>query len=94
MEISKEKVAGIANLARLELKEEKVEKFALQFNDIIDYMDKMNSLDTSGVQPLYSPLENTPVMRDDVVKNEYHRRDLLSNAPLQDGQYFIVPKIL
>jgi len=94
MEITKKMVAGIADLARLELREEKVEKFALQFSDIIGYMDKMNSLDTSGVEPLYSPTENTSVMREDVVKKDYQRSDLLSNAPAQDGAYFIVPKIL
>lgn len=94
MEITKEKVARIADLARLELKEEKVEKFALQFSDIIGYMDKMNSLDTDGVEPLFSPSENTSVMREDVAQNNYKRHELLSNAPAQDGQYFIVPKIL
>jgi len=94
MEITKKMVAEIADLARLELKKEKVEKFALQFSDIIGYMDKMNSLDTSGVEPLYSPTENTSVMREDVVKKDYQRGDLLSNAPVQDGKYFIVPKIL
>jgi aspartyl-tRNA(Asn)/glutamyl-tRNA(Gln) amidotransferase subunit C len=94
MEITKEKVARIADLARLELKEEKVEKFALQFSDIIGYMDKMNSLDTDGVEPLFSPSENTSIMREDVAQNNYNRHELLSNAPAHDGQYFIVPKIL
>ena len=94
MEITKKMVAGIADLARLELREEKVEKFARQFSDIIGYMDKMNSLDTSEVEPLYSPTENKSVMREDVVKKDYQRSDLLSNAPAQDGKYFIVPKIL
>ncbi len=94
MKITREQVARIADLARLELKEEKIEKFALQFSQIIGYMDKMNSLDTTGVEPLYSPSDNTSVMREDVAGNNFRREDLLSNAPVQDGQYFIVPKIL
>jgi aspartyl-tRNA(Asn)/glutamyl-tRNA(Gln) amidotransferase subunit C len=94
MEITKKQVARIADLARLELKEEKVEKFALQFSDIIGYMDKMNSLDTAGVEPLYSPWAGTSVTRRDVAAKNYERADLLANAPEQDGQYFIVPKIL
>ncbi|MFP4109741.1 MAG: Asp-tRNA(Asn)/Glu-tRNA(Gln) amidotransferase subunit GatC, partial [Desulfonatronovibrio sp.] len=60
----------------------------------IGYMDKMNSLDTSGVTPLYSPSDNISVLRQDVAENKYERRDVLANAPLQDGKYFIVPKIL
>lgn len=94
MGISNEQVARIADLARLDLKEEKVEKFANQFSDIIGYMDKMNSLDTSGVAPLYSPSDNISVLRPDVAESKYERQDVLANAPLQDGKYFIVPRIL
>lgn len=94
MKITREQVARIADLARLELKQEKIGKFALQFSQIIGYMDKMNSLDTTGVEPLYSPSGNTSVTREDVVRKNYQREDLLFNAPVQDGQYFIVPKIL
>ncbi len=94
MEITKKDVAGIADLARLELKEEMAEKFVTQFRDIIGYMDKMNALDTSHVSPLYSPSENTSVMRPDTPKKEYQRRDLLAGSPDQDGQYLIVPRIL
>lgn len=94
MKITREEVARIADLARLELKEEKVEKFAFQFSDIIGYMDKMNSLDTSGVEPLYSPSENRSVMREDEAIKDYQRKDLLSSAPDHDDEYLIVPKIL
>ncbi|MFO7727769.1 MAG: Asp-tRNA(Asn)/Glu-tRNA(Gln) amidotransferase subunit GatC [Desulfonatronovibrio sp.] len=94
MGISKEQVTRIANLARLDLKEEKIEKFANQFSDIIGYMDKMNSMDTSGVTPLYSPSDNVSVLRRDKAESKYERQDVLANAPLQDGKYFIVPKIL
>ncbi|MCA1743544.1 MAG: Asp-tRNA(Asn)/Glu-tRNA(Gln) amidotransferase subunit GatC [Desulfonatronovibrio sp.] len=94
MEITREQVSRIADLARLELEDEKIEKFASQFNEIIGYMDKMNAISTEGVVPMYSPSENTSVLRDDVVKKEYNREELLSNAPRHDGKYFIVPKIL
>lgn len=94
MGITNTQVIKIANLARLDLKEEKVEKFAHQFSEIIGYMDKMNSLDTSGIAPLYSPSDNISVLRRDVAESKYERQDILANAPLQDGEYFIVPKIL
>ncbi|WP_045214935.1 Asp-tRNA(Asn)/Glu-tRNA(Gln) amidotransferase subunit GatC [Desulfonatronovibrio magnus] len=94
MDISPQQIAKIASLARLELKDDQILKFAQQFNDIIGYMDKMNSLDTRGIEPMYSPCENTSVMRPDEVINEHERSKLLSNAPMQDGKYFIVPKII
>jgi aspartyl-tRNA(Asn)/glutamyl-tRNA(Gln) amidotransferase subunit C len=94
MEITKAQVARIADLARLEIKEEVAEKFAFQFSEIIGYMDKMNSLGAKGVEPLYSPWDNPSLMREDVAQDEHDRQALLSNAPAQDGQYFTVPKIL
>lgn len=94
MEITREQVSRIADLARLELGDEKKEKFASQFSEIIGFMDKMNAISTEGVIPMYSPSENTSVLREDVVKKEYNREELLANAPKQDGKHFIVPKIL
>ncbi|WP_028575451.1 Asp-tRNA(Asn)/Glu-tRNA(Gln) amidotransferase subunit GatC [Desulfonatronovibrio hydrogenovorans] len=94
MEITQKQVAKIAALARLDLDEQSLEKFAHQFSEIIAYMDKMNTLDTSGVDPLYSPSENTSVLREDSVQKEYQREDLLANAPAKDEKFFIVPKIL
>ncbi len=94
MEITKKHVLRIAELARLELHGDKVEKFSQQFTDIIGYMDKMNTIDTSGVLPLYSPSENTSVMREDMEENHYNREELLANAPVRDEHYFSVPRII
>ncbi|WP_031387266.1 Asp-tRNA(Asn)/Glu-tRNA(Gln) amidotransferase subunit GatC [Desulfonatronum thiodismutans] len=94
MSISVDEVTKVAGLARLNLEPEKVEQFALQFNDILGYMRKLNELDTSGVEPLYSPVTHETVFRDDDVHMEYSREELLGNAPETDGSYFIVPRIV
>ncbi|WP_028573239.1 Asp-tRNA(Asn)/Glu-tRNA(Gln) amidotransferase subunit GatC [Desulfonatronum lacustre] len=94
MSISTDEVEKVAGLARLNLEPEKVEQFAAQFNDILGYMQKLNELDTSGVEPLYSPVTHETVFRNDEVRMEYSREELLGNAPETDGSYFIVPRIV
>ncbi len=94
MSISVDEVAKVAGLARLNLEPEKIEQFAARFNDILGYMQKLNELDTSDVEPLYSPVTHPTVFRDDVVNQKYSREELLGNAPESDGTYFIVPKIV
>ncbi len=89
-----EEVARVANLARLDLSAEKTELFAGQLNNILSYMDKLNEIDTSEVEPMFSPVEHTTVLRKDEVKKEHTRDEVLSNAPDTDGQYFVVPRIV
>jgi len=86
-------VAAIAELARLECDEETLRTFARQLDDILKYMDKLNELDTSSIQPLYSPVRHEALFRQDQVTQEYSRDELLANAPESDGSYFIVPKV-
>lgn len=94
MKISKEQVATIARLARLDLDDDKLERFAGQFGDILDYMDLLGEVDTTGVDPLYSPAEHGTVLRADEVRTHCTREDLLANAPEADGQFFVVPRIV
>ena len=91
--ISSQDVPSIAALARLECSQAKLQTFARQLDDILEYMDKLNQLDTTDVEPLYSPIRHGSAFRDDQVRQEYSREDLLGNAPDADGQYFIVPKV-
>jgi aspartyl-tRNA(Asn)/glutamyl-tRNA(Gln) amidotransferase subunit C len=86
-------VAAIADLARLECEQETLHTFARQLDDILKYMDKLNELDTAGVQPLYSPVRHGTAFRQDEVNQEYSRDEILGNAPDADGAYFIVPKV-
>lgn len=94
MKISPEEVAKVAALARLDLSEEKIEEFTGQLGDILDYMDKLGELDTEGVEPMFTPVEQVSVMREDKARKDYKREDILSNAPDTDGQFFIVPRIV
>jgi aspartyl-tRNA(Asn)/glutamyl-tRNA(Gln) amidotransferase subunit C len=94
MKISSEEVAKVARLARLDLTQEKTEQYAAQLGDILGYMDKLAELDTASVEPMYTPVDQVSVMRDDVVKKDYAREDILKNAPETDGAFFIVPRIV
>ena len=94
MKITPEQVAKVARLSRLDLPQDKLELFAGQLGDILDYMDKLGELDTEAVEPMYSPVQHTTVLRKDEVKKEHARDEVLSNAPKQDGKFFIVPRIV
>jgi aspartyl-tRNA(Asn)/glutamyl-tRNA(Gln) amidotransferase subunit C len=94
VKISPDEVRRIAALARLELDEERVEVFAGQFDSILRYMDKLDELDTTSIEPMYTPLGHASVLRDDEEIKTYSRAEILRNAPEEDGRYFIVPKIL
>lgn len=94
MKISPEKAAGIAKLARLAPGEDKLALFAGQFEDILTYMDKLAEVDTEGVEPLYSPVTHGTVFREDEPEKRFSREDVLGNAPEEDGQYFVVPRIV
>lgn len=94
MKISPEEVAKVAKLARLDLSDEKIELFTGQLDDILNYMDKLNELDTAEVDPMFSPVEHTTRLRADEARKDYSRDEVLSNAPEQDGQFFIVPRIV
>ena len=94
MTISQEEVTRIAHLARLELGESDLERFAGQLTDILQYMEILNEVDTSGTEPLYSPVDHETPYREDEVREEHTREEVLRNAPRSDGEYFLVPKIV
>ncbi len=92
--LTAEDAARIARLARLDPPQDKLELFAQQFNDILGHMETLGEVDTSGVEPLYSPVSHGTVFREDVVEKRVSRDQVLDNAPEADGQFFIVPKIV
>lgn len=94
MSISLAEVEKVAALARLRLAPDKVEQFVGQFNDILDYIHALNEVDTSDVEPLYSPVTHSTVFREDVERKEFDRQALLANAPDSDGRFFVVPRIV
>ncbi len=94
MTFSPEDVARIAKLARLSLSDDKLAAFAGQFNDILGYMEELGQADTAGVEPLYGPVEKASALREDEVRKDFDRAEILANAPRTDGTFFIVPKIV
>jgi aspartyl-tRNA(Asn)/glutamyl-tRNA(Gln) amidotransferase subunit C len=92
--IDEAEVRKVAKLARLELSEAEVEEFTGQLKAILDYVAKMNELDTEGVEPLAHCLPVSNVFRADYVKESLGTEETLANAPERDGEFFKVPKIL
>jgi len=92
--IDQAQVKKVAKLSRLELTEAEVEEFTGQLSAILDYVEKMNELDTNGVEPLAHCLPISNIFRQDRVKESLGAQKTLVNAPQTDGQFFKVPKIL
>jgi len=92
--VTKEDVTHIASLAQLSLDEETQERLVREMDEILAYMDKLNELDTSDVEPTMHALPMTNVYRDDAVGASVAREAALMNAPKTDGEYFLVPRIL
>jgi aspartyl-tRNA(Asn)/glutamyl-tRNA(Gln) amidotransferase subunit C len=94
MKISFQETKHIALLSRLSLSAEELELMGRQLNNILGYIDKLNELDTTGVEPTSHvvPLEN--VFRDDVVRPSLQREMTLMNAPDRTEGFFRVPKII
>lgn len=94
MKITAKDVDHVALLSRLELTEEEAGRFTGQLNSILEYVEVLNSVDTSQVEPTAHVLPVKNVMRPDEVRPSLDRKLALSNAPEQEDGYFIVPKIV
>ena len=92
--IDAQQVRKVAKLARLDLTEAEIEQFAGQLSAILEYVEKMNELDTADVEPLAHCLPISNCFREDVVKESLGTEKTLANAPQRDGDFFKVPKIL
>lgn len=92
--ITREEVRHVAGLARLELSEAEEERMTGQMNGILEYMEKLNELDTAGIVPTTHAIQLQNVFRADVVKDSLDREKALANAPESDGVNFIVPKVI
>jgi aspartyl-tRNA(Asn)/glutamyl-tRNA(Gln) amidotransferase subunit C len=94
MQVDKDTVAKIAHLARLEVNEQETEALVGDMNKILDFMAKLNEVDTENVEPLIYMTNEVNTLREDVVKQETTHDEALLNAPQQDGKYFLVPKVI
>ena len=94
MKITKEEVVHVANLARLDLDEESISKFAGQIDNILEYIDMLNRVDTEGVAPTSHAIFLTNAFREDRIKEHLDRNEALANAPEKENGNFVVPKVI
>ncbi len=92
--ISREDVLHMAQLARLTVDEKDVDLFAEQMSAIVSYMDVLNTVDTAGVEPLYSPAGHPVQYRQDGADSVRTREQVLANAPESRDGCFVVPRIV
>lgn len=94
MNVNDELVDKLANLARLEFNEQEKEEIKKDLQQMIGFIDKLNELDTTGVEPLLHMSENINILREDEVSGMISREDAFKNAPLHDEKFFKVPKVI
>jgi aspartyl-tRNA(Asn)/glutamyl-tRNA(Gln) amidotransferase subunit C len=94
MKLTREDVRQVAMLARLQLTRAEEERLTEQLDHILEYVGKLNQLDTSGIEPFTHTVGMTITMREDKVTNEPNAEVLLANAPAQENNFFQVPKII
>lgn len=94
MKIDKEAVDKIAHLARLEFDNEAKEQIIKDMNNMLAFVDKLNEIDTSNIEPLIYMSNEVNVLREDDVKPEITQAEALKNAPKHDSDYFKVPKMI
>lgn len=94
MTIDKETVDKIAHLARLELSTEETGEMIADMSKILDFMAKLNEIDTAGIEPLVYMTDEVNVLREDVVKQQITHKEALQNAPKHDEDYFLVAKVI
>ncbi|MCC5927195.1 MAG: Asp-tRNA(Asn)/Glu-tRNA(Gln) amidotransferase subunit GatC [Bacteroidetes bacterium] len=94
MSVTKDDVKYMANLARLRLSDDEVELFQKDMNKILDYMDQLNQVDTSHVEPLEHVLELPAKYRADIAVDPLPHEEALKNAPDADKGHFRVPRVI
>ena len=94
MKITKEEVMYVADLARLDLDDASIDKFAEQIATILEYIDLLNRLDTEGIEPTSHAISLTNAFRDDEENEHLDRNLALENAPDRENGNFIVPKVV
>ena len=94
MAVTIKDVEHVAHLARLSFSDEEKARLTTQLNSILEYMDQLNALDTSNVEPLSHVIELQNVFRPDVQRTGVSRDDALQNAPARSDEFFKVPKVI
>ena len=97
MKITEQEVRRVAELANLALSEEEIVRMTQDLDGILTHIDKLNALDTSGVEPMSQVLYDageTATLREDLERKPLGNAEALANAPLASAGYFKVPKVI
>jgi aspartyl-tRNA(Asn)/glutamyl-tRNA(Gln) amidotransferase subunit C len=92
--MTQEDVRTVASLARLRFSDDELASFTTQFNQILAYVEKLNEVDTTGVEPMASVLDTHNVLRDDEPGPMLSSAEALANAPRKTEGFFSVPKVI
>jgi len=95
MAFSKQQLKKFANLIHIEISDEKLEQ--MNIDSVVEWLDKLQKIDTSGVKPMLSPAEHKLPLREDIVTEPNMRDKILANTPDKTGVsrgYFAVPKVM
>ena len=94
MKIDRTTLEKIAHLARLEIDEKDIPKMMEDMSKMVSFVEKLDEVDTEGVEPLTTMSHEINALREDVVKDQLSKDEVLKNAPKKDENFFRVPKVL
>ncbi|MEY4051550.1 MAG: Asp-tRNA(Asn)/Glu-tRNA(Gln) amidotransferase subunit GatC [Chitinophagia bacterium] len=94
MQVDSKLVSHLAQLSKLNVAPEKMEKLVADMQDLVGFVEKLNELDTSGIAPLMHMGDTKNMLREDIVEGSIPNAEALKNAPASDGTFFKVPKVI
>jgi len=94
MKITKQEIYNVANLARLNISENQVDLFCNQLDNILEYMEKLNKIDTTNIKPTTHAIDLSNAFRDDILKPSITSELAIQNAPAKEDSFFVVPKVV
>ncbi len=94
MSVDADIVRKIGKLARIKVKEERLEELASELNHILGFVEQLNEVDISNVEPMSSVIPSSLRMREDKVTMGDYPQKIVSNAPLSEDNFFVVPKVV
>ena len=94
MQVTDEMIANLASLSRLKFNDDEKVEIKKDLQRMISFVEKLNEVDTTGVEPLLHMTDVTNVYREDIVQGSMPKAEALANAPVADENYFKVPKVI
>jgi aspartyl-tRNA(Asn)/glutamyl-tRNA(Gln) amidotransferase subunit C len=94
MSVSIEQVRHIAGLARMAMSDEELARLEPELNNILDWIEQLSEVDTEGVEPLATVIDQQMRLREDEVTEGDQRDEILANAPRAEHGFFAVPKVI